>query len=108
MQYTLRNIPKTVDKALRERARRDGKSLNELEPSFPWAKCAVAGTQKSREVAYLSLPTRCASSLPFTATATSWQQPGAAQAQAQAQAVNRDPGGPAVPLSGCGSLTSSP
>ena len=30
MQYTLRNIPKIVDEALRERARREGKSLNEV------------------------------------------------------------------------------
>ncbi len=30
MQYTLRNIPKTVDEALREKARREGKSLNEV------------------------------------------------------------------------------
>ena len=30
MQYTLRNIPENVDKALRERARREGRSLNEV------------------------------------------------------------------------------
>jgi plasmid stability protein len=30
MQYTLRNIPPSVDRALRERARREGRSLNEL------------------------------------------------------------------------------
>jgi plasmid stability protein len=29
MQYTLRNIPKHIDRALRERARASGKSLNE-------------------------------------------------------------------------------
>jgi plasmid stability protein len=29
MQYTLRNIPKSVDKALRAKAKADGKSLNE-------------------------------------------------------------------------------
>jgi hypothetical protein len=28
MQYTLRNIPRSLDRALRERARREGKSLN--------------------------------------------------------------------------------
>lgn len=28
MQYTIRNIPPAVDRALRERARREGKSLN--------------------------------------------------------------------------------
>lgn len=30
MQYTLRNVPKQVDRALRERALREGKSLNEV------------------------------------------------------------------------------
>lgn len=30
MQYTLRNVPDDVDQALRERARREGRSLNEL------------------------------------------------------------------------------
>ena len=29
MQYTLRNVPPHVDRALRAKARRDGKSLNE-------------------------------------------------------------------------------
>jgi plasmid stability protein len=30
MQYTLRNIPPAVDRALRRRARTEGKSLNEV------------------------------------------------------------------------------
>ena len=30
MQYTLRNIPEELDHALRERARREGRSLNEV------------------------------------------------------------------------------
>lgn len=30
MQYTLRDIPKNVDRALRERARREGRSLNQV------------------------------------------------------------------------------
>jgi len=29
MQYTLRNVPEHLDRELRERARREGKSLNE-------------------------------------------------------------------------------
>jgi plasmid stability protein len=29
MQYTLRNVPKALDGALRRRAKREGKSLNE-------------------------------------------------------------------------------
>ena len=30
MQYTIRNIPQMIDRALRERARREGRSLNEV------------------------------------------------------------------------------
>ncbi len=30
MQYTIRNVPAMVDRALRERARQEGKSLNEV------------------------------------------------------------------------------
>ena len=30
MQYTLRNIPRAVDRALRSLARREGKSLNDV------------------------------------------------------------------------------
>lgn len=30
MQYTLRNIPKMLDAALRDRAKREGKSLNQV------------------------------------------------------------------------------
>lgn len=30
MQYTLRNVPKGLDRALRERAKRQDKSLNEV------------------------------------------------------------------------------
>ena len=30
MQYTLRNLPKHLDRAIRERARREHKSLNEV------------------------------------------------------------------------------
>ena len=30
MQYTVRNLPPYLDRAIRERARREGKSLNEV------------------------------------------------------------------------------
>lgn len=30
MQYTIRGIPRSVDRALRERARRENRSLNEV------------------------------------------------------------------------------
>lgn len=74
-----------------------GNCLNEAEPAFPWAKCQVESNQNLREVAYLSLPARCAPSLDFTATATSWQGAGPVSAQAS----NHDPGGQPLPLTGC-------
>ncbi len=30
MQYTIRNVPKTVDSRLRDRAKKEGKSLNQV------------------------------------------------------------------------------
>jgi hypothetical protein len=77
-----------------------GNCLNELEPAFAWAKCTLG--QKD-PLAYLSLPTRCSSSLPFSVTASSWQQP----APVSAAAVNRNPDGAVTPLNGCASLHSS-
>jgi len=74
-----------------------GNCLDEAEPGFPWAKCQIAGVQSNREVAYVSLPSRCGPTLVFTAGATSWQQPGVATAEA----ANRDPGGSPLPLTGC-------
>lgn len=62
-----------------------GNCLNEAEPSFPWAKCAVGEPHGNQPLAYLSLPPKCAGSLSFEATATSWQQPG----PVSAVAVNR-------------------
>ena len=43
MQYTLRNIPRAVDKALRELARRQGKSLNEVAIQALARACGVSG-----------------------------------------------------------------
>ena len=42
MQYTLRKIPRAVDKALRERARRQGKSLNEVAIEALAIACGVS------------------------------------------------------------------
>jgi len=52
-----------------------GNCLNELEPSFGWAKCSVGrpGKVENAPRAYLTLPTSCEGPLAFTAAATSWQ-----------------------------------
>ncbi len=54
---------------------RRGDCLNELEPSFGWAKCSVGRPSKVENMprAYLTLPTNCEGPLSFTAAATSWQ-----------------------------------
>ncbi len=63
-----------------------GNCLNQLEPSFPWAKCPIAPPQPDHTpYAYLTLPTSCAGPLPFVARATSWEG---------ATAVGTDPGAP--------------
>jgi hypothetical protein len=55
-----------------------GDCLNEVEPSFGWAKCSVGPPSKSgfEPRAYLSLPTSCEEPMDFVAVASSWQQPG--------------------------------
>jgi hypothetical protein len=53
-----------------------GDCLNEAEPSFGWAKCSVGPPKVNIPRAYLTLPTACEASLPFTVRATSWQEPG--------------------------------
>jgi hypothetical protein len=77
-----------------------GDCLNELEPGFAWAKCSVGPPSTFERLAYLSMPTRCSSSLTFSVTATSWQQPGTATAST----LNRNPDGSIAPLNGCASL----
>lgn len=52
-----------------------GDCLNEQEPAFGWAKCSVGPPKVNPQIAYLTLPTECAASLPFTARAASWQEP---------------------------------
>jgi hypothetical protein len=110
MQLRARNMPQSLDlRGLRLSlwgtpwgASHDGERgncLKEPEPDFPWAKCSVGRPLTFPPLAYVSLPTRCASSLAFSLTATSWQQPGVVSRQA----LNRNPGGPPVPLT-CGGL----
>jgi hypothetical protein len=51
-----------------------GNCLNEAEPGFPFAKCAISPPQPDHTPqAYLTLPTSCATPLSFTAHADSWQ-----------------------------------
>jgi hypothetical protein len=52
-----------------------GNCLNEAEPAFGWAKCSVGPPKVNIPRAYLTLPTACEATLPFTARATSWQEP---------------------------------
>lgn len=76
-----------------------GNCLNEVEPTFGWAKCSV-GRPFEREntpLAYLTLPTSCEQPLRFTATASSWQQPGTVARSVQS-----------APLGGCQDLPFDP
>jgi hypothetical protein len=51
-----------------------GNCLNEAEPSFPFAKCAISPPQPDHSPqAYLTLPTSCAGPFSFAAGASSWQ-----------------------------------
>jgi len=52
-----------------------GNCLNEREPEFGWAKCSIGRPAKNLPVAYLTLPTSCEGPLPFTASASAWEQP---------------------------------
>jgi hypothetical protein len=81
-----------------------GNCLNEAEPGFPWCKSSVGEPSVHPPLAYLTLPSPCQSSLAFSLTATSWQQPG----QASAAALNRDSGGQPVPLGSCATAPFAP
>jgi hypothetical protein len=75
-----------------------GNCLNEAEPTFGWSKCSIGRPSDNPSTAYLTLPTSCDAPLSFTATATSWQQPGTATASHQT----------AKALEGCGLLAFEP
>jgi hypothetical protein len=48
MQYTIRGIPAAIDNALRERARADGKSLNEAAVAALADGAGVTGAPRKR------------------------------------------------------------
>ncbi|OED44817.1 hypothetical protein AB833_00590 [Chromatiales bacterium (ex Bugula neritina AB1)] len=48
MQYTLRNVPADLDKILRERARREGRSLNEVALEALRRDAGLLGEQPKR------------------------------------------------------------
>jgi hypothetical protein len=71
--------------------------LNELEPGFPFAKCAISPPQPDHApFAYLTLPASCSSPLSFAVSAGSWQGSPAASTDA----------GP--PLEGCAGIPFAP
>jgi len=54
-----------------------GNCLNEVEPSFGFAKCTPAAANPEHLTqSYLTLPSNCEAPLSVHVTATSWQQPG--------------------------------
>jgi len=55
-----------------------GNCLNEENPAAPHGSCSIGSPVQNPPVAYLTLPAVCASPMVWTATATSWQQPGEA------------------------------
>ena len=73
------------------------------EEKFIPGTCSPGFLSEYPPKAFLTLPTECSSSLAFTATASSWQQPG----QVSATATNQNLGQP-EPLSACASLPFTP
>jgi plasmid stability protein len=55
MQYTLRNIPKKVDQALRRRAREQGRSLNDVALEALALGAGVASNANGEPVRYMDL-----------------------------------------------------
>jgi len=81
-----------------------GDCLNELEPSFAWAKCSAVGEPlSSPPLAYITLPTICGEPLAFTARGESWSG-----SPFSAQALSRDQLEHPVPISGCETLDFEP
>ncbi len=70
-----------------------GNCLNEVEPSFGWAKCSVGRPAKAESAphAYLTLPTSCEEPIAFTARAGSWQRARRGRAAKRRRAAERMP-----------------
>jgi hypothetical protein len=78
-----------------------GNCLNEVEPTFGWAKCSVGPPldPQYEPRAYLTLPTSCEAGLSFTAVAEAWQQPGSSSQRTSVATK---------PLEGCNQLEFGP
>jgi hypothetical protein len=64
MQYTLRNVPAAVDKALREQARREGRSLNDVALEALARACGLTGDRvRHRDVSFLRMSPEDAAAL---------------------------------------------
>jgi hypothetical protein len=81
-----------------------GNCLNEAEPAFPWAKCTVGEPLTYPPRAYLTMPVACSPELAFTATASSWQQPG----QVSRAGLNRTSLGAVAPVTSCATVEFAP
>jgi hypothetical protein len=81
-----------------------GDCLNEIEPAASFGKCSIGPPVLNPAIAYLTLPTACASPMVWTARATSWQQPGTATSKF-ASHYNQ---GPPVNLTKCSSIPFEP
>lgn len=80
-----------------------GNCLNEVEPTFPYAKCPTFPPPPTPQ-AYLTLPTSCAGPVAFSIGANSWQQP----AFVGATALSRDSSGNPAGFEGCAGLHFEP
>jgi hypothetical protein len=81
-----------------------GNCLNQVEPDFPWAKCSIGNPITFPPKAFVTMPVECSPSLPFTATATSWQGGG----PVVRGAVNEDASSAPVAVTGCSGVEHQP
>jgi len=77
--------------------------LNEVDPSFPWAKCSVGEPLKNPPLAFLTLPTECGQPLAFASRAERWSGSPVFE-----EALNRDGEGEPVLMEACDGLDYEP